>query len=86
MSASSTYRPGDIAVVEDRPAVYMPTRWEWMDGTWTAIPLSVGPVLGNVFDIANASCRMTPDGWCSEHSTAAGPAYCKPRIRSGEGS
>jgi hypothetical protein len=46
------YRTGDIATVEGRVAVYMPTRWEWMDGTWTTIPLTVGPVLGNVYDVA----------------------------------
>lgn len=52
------YRAGDIAVVEGRRAVYQPTRWEWLDGTWTAIPLSVGPVLGNIFNLPPAE----PDG------------------------
>lgn len=44
-------RAGDVAEVEGRIAVYIPTRWEWLNGDWTAIPLSVGPVLGNVHDL-----------------------------------
>lgn len=49
------YDAGDIAEVEGRVAVYMPNRWEWLDGTWTAIPLGVGPVLGNVYQAAQAA-------------------------------
>jgi hypothetical protein len=22
------------------------------------------------------ACRITPDGWCAEHSTGDGPRYC----------
>lgn len=54
------YRTGDIAVVEGRVAIYMPRRWEWMDGTWTAIPLSVGPVTANAFDLTAAQQSGIP--------------------------
>jgi len=46
------YRQGDVAIIEGRVAVYIPNRWEWMDGNWTTIPLEVGHVLFNVYEKA----------------------------------
>lgn len=51
-SKAVEHRQGDVAMVEGKVAVYFPTRWEWMDGHWTAIPLEVGPVLFNIYDKA----------------------------------
>lgn len=54
-----TYSRGDVAEIEGRLAVYFighrataRGRWEWLDSTWTSIPLSVGPVLFNIYDQA----------------------------------
>lgn len=53
------YSRGDVAEVEGRLAVYMTGRaskhgrWEWMDGTWTTIPLGTIRVLFNVYDHAH---------------------------------
>ncbi len=52
-------RCGDVREVEGRIAVYVPTRWEWLDGTWTAIPLSMGPTLGNVYDLAAHTAALS---------------------------
>lgn len=64
-----TYRPGDIAMVSDKfhpeaPAVYMGTSysphltlWHWIGYGHTYAPTEVGPVLGNVADIA---ARLAP--------------------------
>jgi hypothetical protein len=60
---TDTYRPGDIAMVDGKPAVWKRLsaassygadqyRWEFIEGGWNAEPAEVGPVLGNVGDIA----------------------------------
>ena len=65
-SPDPTYRPGDIAMVDGKPAVWLRLQqarqdgspielWRWMDGDWrwwTSKPAEVGPVLANVADIA----------------------------------
>ena len=55
------YSRGDVAEVEGRLAVYMVGkdtkrigRWEWMDGTWTTIPLHTPTVLLNIYDEVQA--------------------------------
>lgn len=64
--AETTYRPGDIAMVKGQyhhsngaPAAYVHAadaecspRWVWIDDKWTSARAEVGPVLGNVADIA----------------------------------
>lgn len=63
---SDTYRPGDIAMVDGKPAVWITSPvdadiWDWMDGGWTVNPREVGPVLGNVADIAAAETERIED-------------------------
>lgn len=72
--SAPTYRPGDIAMVDGKPAVWLQLQqarqdgspielWRWLDGDWrwwTSKPAEVGPVLANVADIA-AEARVQPD-------------------------
>lgn len=71
---TDTYRPGDIAMVtgvalgsKPAPAVclggYMgdQTTWHFLTGGWTNHPAEVGPVLGNVADIAAAETERIED-------------------------
>lgn len=60
-----TYRPGDIAMVEGKPAVYlasgfgMEAHWQHLArGYSSRSSTEVGPVLGNVADIAAAADWM----------------------------
>lgn len=64
----AAYRAGDVADVDGRRAIYMPHRWEWLDGTWTAIPEKVGPVLGNIYDLPGPDQSSDGQG----HSWAQG--------------
>jgi len=57
--SAPTYRPGDIAMVDVEghgdamPCVLISKgRWQALDGAWTCVTGEVGPVLGNVGDIA----------------------------------
>lgn len=57
MSATE-YRPGDIAMVDGKPAVWVASRagtyvWHYLNGA-EPFGIEVGPVLGNVGDIATA--------------------------------
>jgi len=69
---SPAYRPGDIAMVDSKPAVCIQVSgqyqdWHFLgidphaDGSWTAFPREVGPVLGNVTDIAAARTLVTTE-------------------------
>jgi hypothetical protein len=77
---SETYRPGDIAMVkpDDRsdaqPAIHIvrpdgATFWMWLDYGFTYLPHEVGPVLGNVADIADGTA--TDLGWQAAHAALA---------------
>lgn len=64
--SAPTYRPGDIAMVDGKPAVYIKADawavglWHWLDGGTAPVRPEVGLILENVIEIA-AETRVQPD-------------------------